>query len=93
MFVVSKAMCERRSSASSLQFGEDFDVLVIVDLEISQHQPAGGLVESEGFLKPKIVAVEIARRGQVVGLQTDVGDADDRRARLSRESTARPAED
>jgi hypothetical protein len=66
----------------TLQFGKDLDVLVIVDLEIRQHQPAGRLIDGERLLKAKHVAVELAGSGQIVGLESDVRDSHDGRAIL-----------
>ena len=50
------------------QLGKHLDVLMVVHLEISQQQAAGGVRERERFFKPEIVSVEISRSSQVVGL-------------------------
>ena len=66
------------------QLGKHFDVLVVVDLEIGQQQAgafAGRLVQAEGLLEAQNSGVELASRRQIVRLQSDVGDADDRGTR------------
>ena len=67
--------------SGALEFGEHFNVLVVVDLEIGQHQPARRLIDGEGFVETQDFSVEFARCGQVVGLEPDVGDAKDGRTR------------
>ena len=62
-----------------LELGKDFDVLVVIDLEIGQHQPAARLVDGKGLLKAEDLAVEGARRSQVISLEADVGNAHDGR--------------
>jgi hypothetical protein len=56
---------------------------MVVDLEVSQQQ-AGAFswpfIEAEGLLEAQNSGVELAGCGQVVGPQSDVSDADDRRA-------------
>src|SRR5580704_14189670 len=52
---------------------------MIVHLEISEHQTAGGLVESKGLLVAKVMAVEIAGSREVLSLQPNVGDSHYRR--------------
>jgi hypothetical protein len=46
------------------QLGKDFDVLVVVHLEVGEQQPGafmGRVVETEGFLVAEHTAVELAR--------------------------------
>ena len=64
----------------SVSSGKHFNVLVVVDLEIGQQESsafAGRLVEAEGLLEAQDAGIELAGGGQIVGLQTDMGDADD----------------
>src|SRR6266853_3517252 len=60
-----------------VQFRKNFDVLMIVDFEISQQQLAGRIVDGERFLKSQDARVELTGRGKVVGSQTDVSHTDD----------------
>src|SRR5439155_6658123 len=65
----------------ALEFREHLDVLVVVHLEIGEHQAAARLVHREGLLKSQGAAVKISRRGQVVRSEADVSNADDGRGR------------
>ena len=61
------------------QLGKHFNVLVVVDLEIGQQEAsafAGRLVQAEGFLEAQDSGIELAGRLQIVGFQSNVGDAD-----------------
>ncbi len=65
------------------KLGKHFDVLVVIDLEIGKQQAgafAGRLVQAEGLLEAKDSGIEPARCREIVRFQSDVGDADNRRA-------------
>src|SRR5580658_4512362 len=55
---------------------------MVVDLEVSQHQPARRLIESERLLVAQHVPVELAGGRQIVRLQADMRDSDDWRTLL-----------
>src|SRR2546427_6313343 len=60
----------------ALEFSEHLDVLVVVHLEIGEHQAAARLVHREGLLKSQGAAVKNSPRGQVVRSDADNSNTD-----------------
>ena len=63
-----------------LGFGEEFDVLMVVDFDEGEREFAVGHVEEEDLFVAKEIAVVLARLFDVVDVEGDVGDAEDFRA-------------
>ena len=60
--------------------GEELDRLLIVDLDPGELERAVGVVEGEGLVEAEEILVEVAGFFDVVDVEGDVRDADDRRS-------------
>src|SRR3989442_9270508 len=63
----------------ALELRKDFDVLMVINLEISEQQTSRRVVHRKRFVKSKYAVIKLAGNLQIVRPKSDVSDADNRR--------------